>query len=142
MGQSIVRIQQDGPLVVLIIDGRATAMPWDQALELAKGLTIQARKAEALHPKVIEQTIQDGAVAFRAGLPFGLTDNPDIQKEIVKEAVNSRELRRSNMPGVKSEEILGTPKIVQLRPDATVTERVAVMSEKMKEKFRQALRDK
>ena len=142
MGKSLIRIKQDGPLVVLIIDGRATAMPWDQALELAKGITIQAHKAEAQHPKVIEQTISDGAVLFRSGAPFGITNNPDVQKEIVKEALTNRELRRSNLQGVKSEAVLGTPTLRQLRPNATIAERVAVMSDREKERFRQALTER
>lgn len=81
-----------------------------------------------------EQIAKDAALLIRTGAPFGLTDNAQIQDEAVKIARDDRDLRRFLPGGIKSTEILGTPrvfhgrrsnteKLITLAPDMTVEQR-------------------
>lgn len=111
---------------------------WEQALQLAGALLQKGRELEAALK--VHETIADGAVLFRAGVPIGLTNDPAVQKEIVKEAINNRTLRRSNLRGVKSKAIVGVPTVRQLAPDASIAERVSAMNDLERAHLRQALK--
>lgn len=102
-----VNVVQQAHHVLLAINDRVTEMPWQKAKELARALLTVAAKAEEFEKAA--GIAFDQAVLLRSGAPFGLTDNPDIQKEAAKEAAWNSELRRKMPGGVKSEEVLGTP---------------------------------
>ncbi len=106
---SRVQIRQEGPEVLLVIDGRALKMPWNVALDVSKALAIKARKAEEIAKA--EGIIFDQALLIRTGAPLGLTDNPDIQKEAAKEAAHNGDLRRYLPGGVKGAEQFGCPTV-------------------------------
>ena len=108
-----VRVHQDGPHVELIIEGRSLRMPWNVALDLSKALNRKARDAEEIAKA--ESIIFDSALLIRTGAPLGFTDNPDIQKEAAKEAVNNSDLRKYLPGGVKATEQFGRPNIHQER---------------------------
>ena len=104
-----VRVHQEGPEVLLVIDGRALKMPWNVALDVSKALQIKARKAEEIAKA--EGIIFDQALLIRTGAPLGFTDNPDIQKEAAKEAAHNGDLRKYLPGGVKATEQFGNPTV-------------------------------
>ena len=104
-----VRIHQEGPEVLLIIDGRALKMPWNVALDVGKAIIKKARSAEEIAKA--ESIIFDQALLIRTGAPLGFTDNPDIQAEAAKEAAHNPQLRKYLRGGVKATEQFGSPTI-------------------------------
>lgn len=64
-----------------------------------------------------EQIALDGAILLRAGLPFGLTNDPAIQAEVVQEARSNTAVRRMAGMGIPGEAILGTPTVISGRVD-------------------------
>lgn len=107
-----LKIIQNGSKVGLVYNSNlVTEMPWEAALEAGRALIQVGRLAEE-HEKA-SCIITDGAILFRKGIPIGLTDNPKIQEEIVKEASWGRMLRRFIPGGIKSRVLLGKPKIIQ-----------------------------
>jgi len=109
-----VSIRCEGRDVVVLEEGRVVlVLPWDAALALADGIKAQARRIEELIKA--DQIVGDQAVLIRAGVPIGLSSNPDIMKEAEKEAAWNRELRRA-IPSIKSAEKFGTPALRQGRP--------------------------
>lgn len=107
--RTVARVRQEGPNVLLVIDGRGTLMPWHVALDLGRALLEQGHRAEeiAKAPTIIE----DQAILTRAGIPIGLAVDPDVAREAAKEAVNNTRLRRY-MPGeVRSREFVGAPTV-------------------------------
>lgn len=79
-------IRQHGTKVVLLAGGKAVLppIPWDAALQLSAAIKQQAEKAKQLaHPELV---IADQALCLRMGLPFGVTDNVEIQREAFKES--------------------------------------------------------
>ncbi len=102
-----VRIHQEGPEVLLDIDGRPLQMPWNVALDVARALEKKARAAEEIAKA--EGLIFDQALLVRTGAPLGFTDNPDIQKEAAKEAAHNSDLRKYLPGGVKAKEQFGNP---------------------------------
>ena len=107
-----VRIHQEGPEVLLVIDGRALNMPWHVALDIARALEKKARKAEEIAKS--EGLIFDQALLIRTGAPLGFTDNPDIQQEAAKEAAHSSDLRKYLPGGVKATEQFGSPNVKRM----------------------------
>ena len=114
-----IRIGQDGPNVIITIDGRALEMPWNAALDVGKALIKKARAAEEIAKA--EGIIFDQALLIRTGAPLGFTDNPDIQKEAAKEAAHNSDLRRFLPGGVheRSQERgqMGSPTVYRGRPE-------------------------
>src|SRR3972149_5499635 len=104
MSKQELTIRQEGTHVYLLVSGQAIAdIPWDAALELAKAIFIQAKKAEEL-AKALD-IVQDQAILIRSGFPVSLTANPDINAEALKEAQTNRDLRRYiPIPGIRSGE--------------------------------------
>ena len=99
--QHRVSIRQEDTRVLVIEDGRAVFdMPWEAALELAKAITAQAKKAEEIAKA--DQVIEDAAVLMRSGAPFGLSNNRDILKAAKQEAAwgMPRRYMRDNFRGV------------------------------------------
>lgn len=107
--QRLIRVRQEAHRVLLEIDGRATEMPWNAARRLARALFTMAGKAEEFERHA--QIAFDQAILLRGGAPFGLTNNPHIQREAVIEATSNRQLRRDMPGGIKSEEVLGVPTV-------------------------------
>lgn len=99
--QHQVSIRQEGMRVVVIEDGHTVFdMPWDAALELAKAIISQAKKAEEVAKA--EQVIEDASILMRAGAPFGLSSNPDIIRAAKQEAAwgMPRRYMQNNFRGV------------------------------------------
>ena len=113
------QIGQEGTRVIVIVDGKAVIdLPWDAALQLANGIRVKAKQAEELVKA--NQIIEDQAVLTRLGIPFGLSNNPDIQKEACKEAAHSSFLRKaipvSRAGGIRSQAVFGTPTLIKHKP--------------------------
>lgn len=106
-------IRQEGDRVIASIDGKVIDLPWQAALELSRAFASAGRKAEehAKHGVIIA----DSAILMRAGMPFTLTNNPRMLDAAKTEAVHNRDLRRF-MPGIKSQEVVGTPSLIQHQP--------------------------
>lgn len=115
MSNVTLRIRQEGTNVLVIKDGTAVLnMPWDAALAVAHEIIAKARLAE--ETAKAEDIIFDNALLFRSGAPFGLSNHPDIVKQSLIEAQHNTILRRSNMGGIKSQAVFGTPTIIQHPP--------------------------
>lgn len=111
-------VRQEGTHVILLLDGRKVCddIPWESALQMAKAIYVQAKKAEELAK--VDRIIDNQAILLRAGAPFGLSNNKDIQKEAVKESLFNRLLRRyipfhKGLKGIESRGIVGTPTFIQ-----------------------------
>ncbi len=110
-----IRFVQQRTDVLMLVNGRLVAeMPYKAALEVSKACYQVAKKAEEIAQ--VDRLTLDGGILMRAGFPIGLTDNKDIQKEIAKEAVSNRDLRRFMPGGVKSREVFGTPSVIRHEP--------------------------
>lgn len=104
-------VRREGETVVLIYNGRRVCdLTWEAADRLARALQTQARRAEE-ESKALE-IAYDQAILLRKGVPVGLTDRRDIQKEAGKLAAWDSDLRRYMPGGVKSTEAVGTPSVV------------------------------
>lgn len=104
-----IRIGQDGPNVIITIDGRAIEMPWNAALDVGKALIKKARAAEEIAKS--EGLIFDQALLIRTGAPLGFSSHPDIQSEAAKEAAHNPQLRKYLPGGVKATEQFGSPNV-------------------------------
>ena len=105
-----IRIGQDGPNVLITIDGRALEMPWNAALDVGKALVKKARAAEEIAKA--EGIIFDQALLIRTGAPLGFSSHPDIQAEAAKEAAHNPQLRKYLPGGVKATEQFGSPTVL------------------------------
>jgi hypothetical protein len=113
MNKSIT-IRQNGPTVLLIIDGRATELPWNAALDVSNALREKAKDAEEIAKA--EGIVFDQALLVRTGAPIGFSSHPDIQKEAAKEAAWNSDLRRYIPGGVRRQEQMGRPGVYHGRP--------------------------
>jgi len=110
-----VKIDKDKGRVIILEEGKVVLdVPWNMALSIGRSLIKQAKIVEE-HENA-NQIIKDQALLQRVGFPIGLTNNPAIQKESMKEAVNSRELRRALPGGIKSQSAVGTPTVIKKPP--------------------------
>jgi len=101
-----------GPRILVLLDARqGFECGAAEALQIWEQFKRAARVAE--ERDAIEQIIYDHALLTRAGLPFGLTDNPAAQDEVAKEAAWNRELRRALPGGVRSQTVVGTPTVIR-----------------------------
>ena len=111
-------IERDGIDVVVVMDGRRILdVPWDAALQLARAITIQAKRIEE-QVKALK-IIDDQALLIRTGAPFGLTNHPALMKEAKKEAANNDKLRKyipHVSDSIRSREAVGTPTITLNKP--------------------------
>jgi len=109
-----VTIKRDDLYVLIVIEDRKVLdLPWDAALQLAKAITIQAKRIE--EDVKHSQIIADQALLMRSGAPFGITNNPDIIAEAKKEAVGNTFLRKNVSGKGIGGPILGTPTVVRHR---------------------------
>ncbi len=108
-------VARDGIEVLIVMDERRVlALPWNAALELARAMTIQAKRIEE-QVKAL-QIIDDQALLMRSGAPFGLTSHPDLINAAKKEAVNNPKLRKyvtGKRAGGIGGPIIGTPTIIR-----------------------------
>ena len=109
-------VRQEGNRVLLFFEGRMADLPWQAAIQLGRALMAQGRAAEEWEKH--EQVARDDAILLRAGLGgmLGLSHNPHVRKEAEQLAVHDRDLRRYMPGGVKSEEHVGTPIVIQHPP--------------------------
>lgn len=108
-------IQQNGTEVVMLFNGRRIcSLPWGHALQVARALTIQARRAEEVEKH--EQVSFDHGLMLRTGAPFGIAFNRTIRQIGEHKAAWHRSLRRYLPGGVKSQEKLGTPIVTHSKP--------------------------
>lgn len=114
MGIHTVTMGRDGDRVLLTIDGRTIAIPWEHADEIARGLTVKARQAEEEQKAL--GIAADNALLLRVGVPLGLTSRPDILAESAHIAQYDRDLRRHLPGGVRSQEAFGTPSVIRHEP--------------------------
>jgi len=106
-----VNIRIDGKNIILLEGGTLLLeLPWDVALALAEAIKVQARRIE--EGIKADEIIRDQALLMRAGIPIGLSKNPDIMKEAAKEAAWNTELRKA-IPSIKSAEKFGIPALIQ-----------------------------
>ena len=105
-------VKKDGADVLIVIDGQKYCrLPWDAALELARAITIQARRIEE-QVKALS-IVKDQALLMRSGAPFGLSSHPDIIAEAKKEAVHNKELRKAVLGRGIGGPILGAPRVIK-----------------------------
>ena len=84
-------------------------LDWEQADQLATTIIGAARLAEEFVKH--DQIAHHQAVAWRAGLPIGLSDNKRIIEDAKQECLYDRDLRRyikGTPPGVR----VGTPGVI------------------------------
>ena len=109
-----VDVRQEGERVLVIENGRTILdLPWDAAQALARAILAQANRAEEVAKA--EQVVFDNAILLRAGVPVGLTSNPVLLGQSVREAQSNSKLRRYMPGGIKSKEAFGTPRIIRHR---------------------------
>jgi len=110
-----VDVSQEGERVFIIERGRAILeLPWDAAQALARAILTQAARAEEIAKA--EQIVYDNAILLRSGaLPIGLTSNPVLIDQTIREAQSNTNLRRYMPGGIKSREVFGTPAIIKHR---------------------------
>jgi len=112
MKLSKLQVKQDGKYVWIVLnDDTILHLEWKAALEMGSAITAVARKAEEFDRA--PEIIFDNAVLIRAGAPFGLSNDPRILAEAVKEAQHNKDIRRSNMGSIKSEAVVGTPNVIK-----------------------------
>jgi hypothetical protein len=109
-----IRVRAEGPKVLIDFNGKVELMPWDAAKDFARGLLMQALKAEEFAKA--EGIIYDNAILLRAGFPVGLSDDPLIRRETAIEAQHDASLRRYMPGGVLGKSLPGTPTIVRKEP--------------------------
>lgn len=106
----------DGDKVVACFNRRVyIVLTPKAALDIAKALTAAAKQAEEVQNS--GQIITDSAILMRAGFPFTLSNNPKMLDAARNEAAWNRDLRRFMPGGVKSEEVVGTPTLIQEKPN-------------------------
>lgn len=110
-----LRIRQEGSDVLLIRGGKLLVrLPWDAALVVARELHQAGKLAE--EQAKAEGIVMDQAIVLRAGMPFGLSSDPRIQREAGKEAAWNSKLRRYMPGGIKSQEQVGRPAVIKHKP--------------------------
>lgn len=108
------KVALDELSVVIQCGDQTLRFPPDVAIEVARAMLAQARQAEEFMRA--NDLILDNAVLLRAGVPIGLSDNPDIVRETIKEAQHNSELRRFMPGGIKSTAVVGTPTVINRGP--------------------------
>lgn len=106
-----ISIRQERDRVLIIKDGRLILdLPYQAGLDLSRAIYAKSKAAEEFANA--ESLAFDQAILIRAGAPFGLTRSSLILREATKEANSNRSLRRYMPCGVRSQEIIGSPKII------------------------------
>lgn len=105
-----IRFTSDGVTEVVIIGKWSSACPTGGFNRLASAMHSAARAAEATNNQVLTKQAADGAILARAGLPFGLSDNPRVKDEIAKIAATDTTLRKA-IPFPVVAAIPGVPRV-------------------------------
>lgn len=114
MGITTNVIRAEGDRVFANIGGRMFLdLEWKAALELGQAFVAAARQAEEVAKA--ERIAFDSAILVRAGVPFTLSNRPEIIEMTKVEAVHNRTLRRA-MQGIKSASVVGMPVLFQEKP--------------------------
>ena len=112
-----VTVADEGPWVIIEVKGVYLKMPYNVALDVSNALREKAKKAEEFANA--EQIIFDSALLIRNNIPLGLSDNPTIKKEAMREAYWNSDLRKYKPFGnIQSREAFGAPSIIQGPPPA------------------------
>jgi len=117
MSQEHIQFRHENGKVIFVFNGKGYSMPWEKADDLSRAAATMARQAEEYCKA--NQIIADNALMQRSGFPMGLSDNPIIQDETIKEALGSKYLRRvlpwrdkntsSGIGGIKTRGAVGAP---------------------------------
>ena len=108
----VFRVNTEGHQVIVNInDDTYLVLQWDKAEEVARAIMACARRAEEVAKASI--IARDAAILLRAGVPLGLSNDPRIVEEAVKQAIHDRDLRRYLPGDVKSSEVVGVPIVVK-----------------------------
>lgn len=114
-----IRPHTEAGRIVLLCDGKYVCdFRWEAGDRIADVLRQACRVAE--NEAAAASQVMDQAILFRAGAPIGLSGNPKVYDEAIKEAVSNRDLRRSNLK--LSEELpmarqqFGIPRVTNGRP--------------------------
>lgn len=107
-------VRQEGERVLLLHNGRLLfSLPWAAALDLARALFVQGKRAE--EEANAARIVIDQAILTRAGFPIGLSNRQDILAEAAKEAAWNSDLRRymrgPQAAGIANQTVFGTPTI-------------------------------
>ena len=107
-----VTVRLEGAEVLILEGGRLLLrMPWDAALEFAQAVVHQARRVEEIAKR--ERIVHDQAILNRLGIPVGLVNDPRLRADAMSEAHWNSQLRRYLPGGVRSQEAVGAPTIIQ-----------------------------
>lgn len=114
-----VVVRQEGERVLLLHNGRLLfSLPWSAALEMARALFVQGKRAEEEANAI--RIVYDQAILTRVGATFGLSNRRDILDEAAKEAAWNRDLRRfikgDRAMGIANQTRFGTPTITAIPP--------------------------
>lgn len=82
----------------------------DTARKIARMMLAGFKRLEEIEQA--ERIAFDGAILARAGVPIGLSSDPKIVAEVIKEAAWNTVLRKCMPGGVKSEEVWGVPSVI------------------------------
>lgn len=113
MSKETIRIMRHEDHVVVLINGKLATkapIPWEHALAIANRLRAVGKLAEEWAKP--DQVAKDAAILQRAGTNIGITSDPRILDEAGKQAVSNRDLRRYMPGGVKSQEQIGRPRLI------------------------------
>lgn len=113
---SAVTIRREGPDVVLL-DGNGRLilrLPWEAALRMGQGIMTQARRIqETADPLTRKRVVADQALLNRIGVPIGLINDSRLKDEAMHEAAWNSDLRRYLPGGIRTQEAVGTPTLIQ-----------------------------
>ena len=110
--------------IIMIGADPAMDMAWQKADEIARALTIMARRGEEYEKA--NAIIMDNALLQRSGAPIGLSDRADIKDETAKEALYNKTLRRlmpwrqknvsQGIEGIRTRGVVGAPALTKHKP--------------------------
>lgn len=113
---STVTVRREGPDVVLLNQhGKLVLrLPWEAALRLGQAMTTQARRIQETADLLTrKRLVSDQALLNRLGVPIGLITDPALKDEAMHEAAWNSDLRRYLPGGIRTQEAVGTPAIIQ-----------------------------
>lgn len=106
-GEGNIQFRTELGKVLVIVDGRLRlSMEKSVMRDIGKATRAQCRLAE--EEAVADRVARDGAICLRAGMPWGMTDNPKIKDMIVGEATSNPTIRKA-LPGMCDHKLLGAP---------------------------------
>ncbi len=98
--------------VIILLDGKLIAtLPWEAAKQLSEAIKVQALLSEEYANA--DKVALDQAMMVRAGFPFGIANNPEIQRLSAHKAQYDDKARQVPLRGVKGKGIVGTPGLIR-----------------------------